>query len=308
MPFTVLCRCGQALHGDRQRRSQVLPCPGCRRPVFIFPRSPFPDRPGQPATPTDNRSPSARIARWLTPWRRPLVAGLITLLLLGLGFWLLLPYLSRPLPAASEDVQGPLDTARRALREGSFHRALELLDTAVRARDRRPDALTSEENHTLDRLHRQAQLLDRLLSRPLQDLLREAGSIRREEEWQRHFEREYRGRTVIFDDEVGLDGGGRPELRFYEVRAGDETARVAVSDLTVLSHLPLQPPRRLLFGGRLASFARDEDGVWVIGFEPDSGVLLTDEDVLAAWRPPLVNDELREVLNRQAIWLRDLSP
>src|SRR5262249_4262559 len=150
----------------------------------------------------------------------------------------------------------------------------------------RPEALTPDENRRLDQLRRQAQLLDNLLGAPLQDLLRQANSVQREDEWQRHFQREYRGKAVLFDDVVALGPDGRPALHFYEVRAGDEVARVAVEDLTLLSKLPL--PQRLLFGARLTSFARDEGGVWAIGLEPDSGVLMTDEDVLAAWRPPLV--------------------
>ena len=309
MPFTVFCRCGQALHGERRRRHQVLPCPACRRPVFILPRSPFPDRPSPVRAGEETRLPGrSSLARWLVVWRRPLIAALVTLLLLGLIFWGLLPYLSRPpapLPPDNE-ARGQLEAARQALREGSFHKAMEAMTAATRARDRRPDALTPEEDRQLEQLRRQVQLLDDLLSIPLQELLRQANSVQREDEWQRHFERDYRGRSVLFDDEVGLDADGRAVLRFYEVRVGEETARVTVSDLTLLAKFPLQPPQRLLFGGRLASFARAEDGVWEIGFEPQSGVLLTDEDVLAAWRPPLVDAELREVLNRQAQWLRDL--
>jgi hypothetical protein len=297
------------MHGERQRRRQILPCPACGRPVFIFPRSPFSNRTGvlRPSDDSGDRF-RGRFSRWLAVWRRPLLAALITLVLLGLFFWGSLPYLGRrPAPPEySDEARTHMDAARRAMREGSFHRAKEEITAAVQVRDRRPEVLKAEEIQQLDQLRREVLMLDALLSQSLQNLLRQAVSVQREDEWQRRFDRDYRGRSVIFDDEVDAAVDGRAVLRFYEVRVGQETARILIGDLKVLQSLPLQPPQRMLFGGRLASFARDDDGVWVIRFEPDSGVLLTDEDAVAAWRPLLLDAEMREVLRRQSRWLREL--
>jgi hypothetical protein len=88
------------------------------------------------------------------------------------------------------------------------------------------------------------------------------------------------------------------------VRAGEVEARVALEDLTLLRQLPLDPPRRWLFGVRLANCQREEGGVWVFRFEPESAVLLTDEAAAAACCPGPVDDELHEVLRRQDEWLR----
>ena len=64
-------------------------------------------------------------------------------------------------------------------------------------------------------------------------------------------------------------------------------------------------PRRMLFGARLAGLAREErggHGLWVIRLDPDSGVLLTDEDTAGACGPRPLDPGLREVLRRQADW------
>ncbi len=92
-------------------------------------------------------------------------------------------------------------------------------------------------------------------------------------------------------------------LGFYVVRGGDVEARVALEDVPLLKQLPLDPPRRWLFGARLASCQREEGGVWVLRFEPQSAVLLTDEGAAAVCCPGPMDAELRAVLRRQQEWL-----
>ena len=104
---------------------------------------------------------------------------------------------------------------------------------------------------------------------------------------------------MVFDADVSRDGAGPFRLDFH-VRAGGERARVDVNDLTLLTLLPRDRPPRLLFGARLASLAREQGGVWVIRFDPDSGVLLTDETAAGACCP--LDAELRALLARQAEW------
>jgi hypothetical protein len=268
----------------------------------VLPRSPFPDRSLSRVAARSSIPGRRASGRGLGPWRLPLFAALATVAALVLTFLALWPQISRPAP--TDDAAARLSAGRRFLEEGSFHRALAELEAAAAECKRRPDALPPDELRRLDRLRRQAHLLDALLDEPLQDLLGEAAAVRRENEWQIHFERHYKGRAVVFDDEVGLDALGRPQLRTYVVESGEERARVALEDLIALRQAPLSPPQRLVFGGRLGRFGRDEGGGWVIGFDPDSGVLFTDPEVLAAWRPSLLDADLREVLRRQEGWLR----
>jgi len=137
----------------------------------------------------------------------------------------------------------------------------------------------------LKQLRRQSDLLAHLLDRSLEEILRQAMQHRNDDEWREKFE-DYRGRSVLFDDRLRADASGRTILGSYVVRVGDVEARLALEDLLLLKQkpLPLDPPPRWLFGARLASCQREAGGVWVFRFEPDSAVLLTDEDAAAAWR------------------------
>jgi hypothetical protein len=62
----------------------------------------------------------------------------------------------------------------------------------------------------------------------------------------------------------------------------------------------------VLFGARLAGCFREAGGGWVIHFEPESGVLLTDPGAAASCCPAPPGRELEEVLRRQEEWLSDL--
>ena len=243
-----------------------------------------------------------------------MLAGGVTLALCVAGFVVLLPFLFRPTnPAATEprptavQLGDRTDSGRRALADGTFNVAVREFNAAIELRDRQPDLLTARQGRDLNQLQRQADLLARLHSLPLQDVLKEAALTPGGEEWRGHFDAVHKGRTVLFDDAVRRDAGmGRLALACYDVRAGTEKAVVALDDLTLLHALPLDPPPRLIFGGRLLGMAREKGGVWVVHFEPDSGVLLTDTDAVAAcWPVPPDRDVLR-TLQRQVEWLRDL--
>jgi hypothetical protein len=141
-------------------------------------------------------------------------------------------------------------------------------------------------------------LLAQLLDNPLEEILQQAMQVRNEEEWHAKFA-DHRGRSVFFDDVLRRDASGRPVLGSYVLRAADVQARVALEELLLLRQLPLDPPRRWLFGARLASCRREEGGVWTIRFEPDSAVLVTDEAVAAAFWPGPLDEELRALLRYQ---------
>jgi hypothetical protein len=208
--------------------------------------------------------------------------------------------------ASSEEILRRMEAGERALAEGNFRLALGQLNSAIEGRDRRPEALTAAQNRRLVQLQRQSDLLARLLSRSLEEILEQAARMREDAEWQAQFS-DYRAKTVLFDDVVSRAASGRPVLESYVVRAGRVRARVALEDLELLQVLPLDSPQRLLFGARLARCSREQGGAWVIRFEPASGVLLTDPGAAAACCPAPLGPDLLEVLDRQQQWINDLA-
>jgi hypothetical protein len=307
VPFEVPCVCGHAVHGARKRRHQVVPCPACGASVFVLPRSPWPPVPGADAAPAA-AAPARR-----SPWLMPAVAGAACLAVLLVLFRLALPLLSRHSPNRQAEEAPPAqrlaeatEAGRRALADGNYRLALREFNRAVDLGDRHPGLLAPAEARQLTQLQRQSDLLSRLLSRSLQEIVQEAALLRDPDEWRAKFADDYRGRSVVFDDVLRRDADGRPALSTYAVVVNKETVRLALGDLRLLQALPLQPPPRMLFGARLAGCVREEGGGWVIRFEPDSGVLLTDPGAAASCCPAPLGRELEEVLRRQEEWLRDL--
>jgi hypothetical protein len=244
-------------------------------------------------------------ARW---WRTPLLAAAGTLAAVVACFFVLLPRLATEHSAAATgpqaDPRAAAETGRRALADGNFFLAARELSAAslLPAGGR-----SAAELRELDQLRRQADLLSRLHGRSLQEILGEALPLRRDDEWKARFREQHEGKAVVFDDVVVRDAAGRPSLAVYRVRVGDERARVAVDDLRLLARLPIDPPRRLLFGGRLADLVREDGGAWAFRFHPDSAVLLTDAGAVAACIGP-VDADLMEVLRRQERWLAEVAP
>jgi DNA-directed RNA polymerase subunit RPC12/RpoP len=301
-PYEVVCSCGRSLRGQRQRSRQVVTCPNCGRKRFVLPSSPWPQRDTStvlsPAPAPQTPVSHGKLGRLLLV---VIVGGAAAM---GLLFLLVKPYLRRS-PAPMEtttpaaEIRAHLEAGRNALRDEAFRLAVKELNAASAQRDRNPDALSREEHRQLNRLRRQSDLLAHLLDRSLEEILRQAMQHRNEDEWREKFE-DYRGRAVLFDDVLRLDPLGRPILGFYVVRVGEVEARVALENLLLLTHLPLDPPpQRWLFGARLASCRREDGGVWVFRFEPESAVLLTDEGAAAACCPGPMDAELRAVLRRQ---------
>jgi hypothetical protein len=297
--YELPCRCGQVLHGQRRPSWQILACPRCGRKRFLLPNSPwFADSAGSTAEPT----------AFLTPGRFLLVILVGGSLAMGLIFLLVRPYLHRPgapLPEASApgDSRSSLAAGERNLREGNVHLALRMLNAAIDQSERQGATLSREEHQQVEQLRRECGLLAHLLDHSLEEIVQLALQHHDDDEWKAKFA-DFRGRTVIFEDVLRRDAQGRPTLSFYAVRVGDIEARVAVDDLQLLGQLPLDPPQRWLFGGRLADCRREEGGRWVLHFEPNSGVLLTDETAAAACCPAPLEEDLRAVLRRQKQWLQ----
>jgi hypothetical protein len=297
-PYDVACPCGQRARGLRQPRHQVVRCLGCGGPVFVLGASPLTRSGAEP------RAAGPLPRRY---WLGPAVAAGLTLAVAAVVFSLVIPALAPPAAPAEtgrDEVRRLLGSGREALRDERFRVAVDHLARARRLHDSRPGSLTVAESRELNRLYGQAALLADLLSESLDEILQRVEGTR-EEERLAHFNDRYRNKAVIFDDVVARDAAGRFGLTVYEVRAPGEPARVELSDLKLLRALPLAEPRRMLFGARLAGLEREEPGGhgrWVIHLDPDSGVLLTDEDAAGACCPRPLDADLREVLKRQAEW------
>jgi hypothetical protein len=211
------------------------------------------------------------------------------------------------------DFDAQVQSGRKALAAGKFRLAADELQQAVGLLETHPERRRGAEGRDVTQLHRQAALLADLLTEPLGGILHSAKGMP-EEEWEAQFASRYRGHAVIFDADVTRDGAGQYRLDYQlmtderrpapeEGRRDEPPPRIEVGDLRLLAALPRDRPPRLLFGARLASVAREPPGVWVIRFEPDSGVLLTDPAVVAACCPPPVDEDLLAVSRRQKAWL-----
>jgi hypothetical protein len=296
--YEAACSCGRPLRGQRQPTAQIIACPACGRKRFILPQSPW-------------LAPAAAAKTGQAAYAY-LIRLLIVIVLGGaaamaLIFFLARPYLRRPAAtdAATEPVHpyALLVDGESQLRDGNVFRALKQLSLALDRHRLHPEALSRQEFHRLDQLWRQTDLLAHLLDQPLEEIVLKAKQHRSDKEWDEKFQN-YRGRTIVFDDVLRLEAPDRPVLASYVVSAGDIEARVALEDLTLLRQLPLDPPRRWLFGARLASCRLEQGGVWVFRFDPDSAVLLSDRIAAALCCPPPLDEKLLEVLERQSEWLR----
>src|SRR5215510_9790627 len=83
VPFEVVCPCGEAARGTRKAESQVLCCARCGEPVFVLPFSQLPPVIAEESS--ASRSWVFAGPSWLRrlgPWGLPLVAAVLTLLVL----------------------------------------------------------------------------------------------------------------------------------------------------------------------------------------------------------------------------------
>jgi len=295
--YEVSCSCGQVLRGYRQSSQQIISCPSCGRKRFVLPNSPWLAL----ASPATRHPGLINLNRLLLGI---VIGGASAMVLI---FFLLRPYLRRP--AAADASTAPADSrtllaeGERHLREGNVFLALQQLSAGLDHFGQHPQTLSRKESRHLEQLWQQTDLLARLLDQPLEEILSQARQHRSDKEWSAKFQH-YRGRTLIFDDLLRRDAQGQPTLASYVVRADHIEAHVALEDLTLLRQLPLDPPRRWLFGARLAACRREQGGIWVFRFEPDSAVLLSDEIAAAICCPHPLDEEMLAVLKRQEEWLR----
>jgi hypothetical protein len=234
------------------------------------------------------------------------VATLASALVVGLGYWGLASLLgpamapssnSSPLFLDQVDMTelGRLNKAQERIRQGHFVLALAELDALASWQDRQTKIWVDPV--WLAQQRREIGLYADLLHASLEELLAEAVDLP-EQEWQQRFAKNYRGKAVLLDTLVTRLANGSFEVG-YEIRATGQIARLDLGGLPWLAMLPVDRPRRALFGARLLAIERIEPGIWLVRFLPDTGVLLTSAEALAISCPALDDAATRELLAKQ---------
>jgi hypothetical protein len=259
------------------------------------------------------RSPAPLPGLRRRPWVLPALAAGLTLLLLVAASVVFFGPFNRPRngnppldPEGGQAKAGPeqfadrLTAARRQLGQGNVRLALEELQAARALCERDPRVCGRAQRRELAQLRRQASLLVDLLSESLGEVVQHAAGVQ-EREWQSDFPHRYRGKALVLDLEVRPGLGGRLEYDLVLPVRG-ELAQAELNDLELLRRLPLEQPQRVVFGARLASVRREPGRSWVVRFEPDSGVLLTDPEAAVACFLSPDDPEVRALLQRQSEW------
>jgi len=197
-----------------------------------------------------------------------------------------------------------------ALDQGNFDRAYQLLSAASRAVDALGGAV--EDADEIRHAAEEAALFVNLCSRPLEELLDEAGRTD-PETWASRFDTLYKGQAILIDTHIEAapePGGSSGFVLSYRVfPPGEATnflnnaappARYAEFDLTGFELFELAPPAvgaRVIFGAKLASLRYEsQSDRWVVRLEPKSGVFIKHSGALQAigWPVPKEIDEPEE--------------
>jgi len=307
--YEIECRCGAVVRGQRLAASQSVACTGCGRPVYVLPMSPLPpELLGSLAGGTAPEFPALKLAGPTRFWVGPSVAAVVALAIVGVVIASIVHRyrLSNGSGTSGLSVsaqwQARLEAANSAVSEGAYRMAANELDAAASLRDRFPFVASNEDYRSFRRTHRQVALLADLLPESVEEIVRHSLG-QPDKEWQAVFRERYAGRAIILDARFFVDASNRIVVD-YQLEAGGLTGEWDIQSLALLAKLPLKTPQRLLIGVRLAEIARTSRDGWSVRPQPESGVLLTDESLLAGLSI-VVDSELREVLRRQAEWKAD---
>jgi hypothetical protein len=235
------------------------------------------------------------------------VAGSLTLAVASAVLVLLLSHLQSHRPSSSAasawsaaDVEDRVQSARKAIAASDFKKAADDLQVVQNMAAQQPDLLSAVEARRLAQLERQVALVADWPREPLEQILARVGKLN-PREWEAVV-RGYRGQAVLLDVSARRDPAGHYHVD-NKRPAGDVTVHLELKNLKVLQPLPLADPQRLLLGARLAEVRREGAGSYLVQFEPDSGVLLTDVDVASKCVLQPLDESMQEVLRRQAGWL-----
>lgn len=262
---------------ERARAAQTEPATDPRKP----PRPPGKKRPQVPLAVAVPLRETAR--QWLVRRRNPLIFLAVGMLVAGTVGYRLWRSKFQDFPRIAEVGR---TRGLEALDAGDFDTAHQLLSEAKRAVDSLGGAVegAAEIRHGAE----EAALFTSECPDSLETILANASPD--PDEFESRFATMYKGRAVLFDADVvavpSASGSGRYELSYLVFPPGEAArpSRTGFIDLTGFKLFESTQPRKgdhVLFGARLASF-RYENGLWLIGLEPDSGVFLTHPRALEA--------------------------
>ena len=327
-PFNVRCLCGETIQGARRQEYQLLTCPSCASPVFIFPRSPLP----VPAAPSKRKAKAAKAqkasasAKSLAkpPASAPTIPtepaiplserlGRIGRRLLAVlavfvppRHWFSVPRLVFAgvivLMIATAVWQIRTTTIRnlralvipeaqrglKALRQGDLDEARAHLERSVTAIDRLDEPFADEASY------RQAlaelAILHDLIDEPLESLLL-GGTRNPQSKSQSLYDQ-----AILLDSEVRpmAEGGWSVD---YVAFADDTPVQIVASDLQLFDRMGITQPTRVIFGARLDRLERSQQGQWQLRLQPQSGVLISERAIFDTLG--ITDDETSSVTRRR---------
>ena len=259
-----------------------------------------PPRPRRPSKTRDHKSAAARqepvpdppaptisLRERLRRRRNPLIfAGVVLLVAATIGV--------RVWRARLQDLPRVAELGRTeglaALDAGDFDRAYQLLAPARSAVRRLGGEYEGAE--AIIQGADEAEIITRLGASP--EAMIDQAARADPQVWAKTFDTLYKGRTILVVAQVSAvpdgQGKGRFDLdyRIFPPGEGNEAERWGRLDLSGFQLFETLKPREkdsVRFGARIASFRYDADErVWLLGLEPNSGVIMTHEKALDALR------------------------
>jgi len=259
-----------------QRRASPSKAASANRPKSATrPQSPSPIPPQRPTL-------KERIRR-----RRPLIVALSVIAMVGLtALW---NYQRNRRAEARDAVRLGLAEGIDALDRGEFDRAYQLLAPAARGVRLLGGQISGAEE--VRQAAQEAAIYVDLVPETLEEILDErARSV--DAEWERTFERNYKGRAILIGAFVVETpaGGERFDLNYRILALGPDRPRVGRIDLDGFRIFELAEPEVgnfVLFGARLAAVEAESPDLWSFHLDPESGVTIRTMGAIEAlgWDP-----------------------
>lgn len=298
--FRVYCSCGAVYSGLRQAAQQILTCQKCQKAIFVLPRSPW-------ATPGESLS-TAPAKSFGNKKLVQLLAGASILLLIGggIGFLMIQNIKDRPggppdVVSQEEKVREILAKAGQLLAQGQFR----LAQKELQSQEYLLASATSNEALSWKQTLGQAQLLADLAPEPLEDIIRHAAGATTEG-WLADFADRFQNKALVFDAVFRRPPHGAITGNYEVHLPGLDGVKLVFDNITCLQCVDWMENRRVILGVRLASIRLEPPGpLWVVRFDPDQCVLLTDPGAAASLCPEFADPEVRKHLDLQAAWLAD---
>ncbi|VTS06252.1 hypothetical protein [Tuwongella immobilis] len=302
MRYQWRCPCGEPISGYRSLTFQTVRCRQCQRIHPVFPVNPLaaPTTPPPPAAPAQRPRP----AKPLTHKRMAYLglAGFLLAVSIGLLVMPLVWKSGAPRSAqANSDTNSPRSiadvwkSAEAALSEGNFEESVELFRMIEQESKRTTPDLDANQRRQLERRLAQVLLLADLTWLSLPEILRPLPEMS-DRHWQLHFTKYHSGKALLIDSDLFRDGAGQIQVDL-DLRTAAGPIRVMWEQVRLLQELPLEKPQRWLFGVRLDRAVMDRNRTWTIHLQPESGVLVTDSDLLR-FLPLPPDAELKHVQDR----------